>query len=314
MQAKGRPVTSQKLLTGRAGRATKSEARIRKTRKLIAHVLIIAFGSLMLYPLVWMLFASFKPQDEIFSSPGLLPQTWTIDNFVTGWTGIGYPFSNFFLNSFVVAATCVVGNLFSCSLAAYAFARLEFRFKPVLFGLMLGTIMLPFHVVLVPQYILFHTINWTNTYLPLVVPKFLAVDAFFIFLMVQFIRGLPRELDDAATVDGCGPIAVFWRIMTDRGLLADHASAHATRARGHGGVHVHLDLERLPHTSALLDRSQQVHGSRGAQCVPRFVWRLLLGPDVCHVTPQPRPSLCRLHPRPEAACFRHRDGGNQITE
>ena len=92
MQAKGRPVTSQKLLTGRAGRATKSEARIRKTRKLIAHVLIIAFGSLMLYPLVWMLFASFKPQDEIFSSPGLLPQTWTIDNFVTGWTGIGYPF------------------------------------------------------------------------------------------------------------------------------------------------------------------------------------------------------------------------------
>lgn len=213
MQAKGRPVTSQKLLTGRAGRATKSQARIRKTRKLIAHVLIIAFGSLMLYPLVWMLFASFKPQDEIFSSPGLLPRTWTIDNFVTGWTGIGYPFSNFFLNSFVVAASCVVGNLFSCSLAAYAFARLEFRFKPVLFGLMLGTIMLPFHVVLVPQYILFHTINWTNTYLPLVVPKFLAVDAFFIFLMVQFIRGLPRELDDAATVDGCGPIAVFWRII-----------------------------------------------------------------------------------------------------
>ena len=213
MQAKGRPVISRKLLIGRAGRASKSERRIRKTRKLIAHLLIIAFGTLMLYPLIWMLFASFKPQDEIFSSPGLLPQTWTIDNFVTGWTGIGYPFSNFFLNSFVVAATCVVGNLFSCSLAAYAFARLEFRFKPVLFGLMLGTIMLPFHVVLVPQYILFHTINWTNTYLPLVVPKFLAVDAFFIFLMVQFIRGLPRELDDAATVDGCGPIAVFWRII-----------------------------------------------------------------------------------------------------
>ena len=213
MQAKGRPVISQKLLIGRAGRASKSERRIRKTRKLIAHLLIIAFGTLMLYPLIWMLFASFKPEDEIFSSPGLLPETWTLDNFVTGWTGIGFPFSNFFLNSFLVAGSCVVGNLFSCSLAAYAFARLEFRFKPVLFGLMLGTIMLPFHVVLVPQYILFHTINWTNTYLPLVVPKFLAVDAFFIFLMVQFIRGLPRELDDAATVDGCGPIAVFWRII-----------------------------------------------------------------------------------------------------
>jgi multiple sugar transport system permease protein len=107
----------------------------------------------------------------------------------------------------------MIGNLFSCSIAAYAFARLEFRFKPILFAVMLGTIMLPFQVVLVPQYILFHELGWTNTILPLVVPKFLAVDAFFVFLLVQFIRGLPRELDDAATVDGCGPFGVFWRII-----------------------------------------------------------------------------------------------------
>jgi multiple sugar transport system permease protein len=78
---------------------------------------------------------------------------------------------------------------------------------------MLGTIMLPFQVILVPQYILFQTIGWTNTFLPLIVPKFLGVDAFFIFLMVQFIRGIPRELDDAATVDGCGSIQIFWRVV-----------------------------------------------------------------------------------------------------
>ena len=126
---------------------------------------------------------------------------------------LGAPFGAFFANSILVAGLSVIGNLFSCSLAAYAFARLEFKLKPLLFAIMLGTIMLPFQVVVVPQYILFQQIDWTNTYLPLVVPKFLAVDAFFIFLMVQFIRGLPRELDDAATVDGCGPIAVFWRII-----------------------------------------------------------------------------------------------------
>jgi multiple sugar transport system permease protein len=113
----------------------------------------------------------------------------------------------------VIAGLSVIGNLCSCSIAAYSFARLEFRFRSVLFALMLGTIMLPFQIVMVPQYILFQGLGWTNTPLPLIVPKFLAVDAFFIFLLVQFIRGLPRELDDAATVDGCGPLGVFWRII-----------------------------------------------------------------------------------------------------
>ena len=185
----------------------------RRPRRAIAHAAIILLGVLMIYPLLWMLSSAFKPQELIFSDPGLWPAHITLDNFVDGWTALGLPFTTFFVNSLLVAALSVIGNLFSCSLAAYAFARLEFRFKPLLFAVMLGTIMLPFHVVLVPQYIMFQSIDWTNTYYPLVVPKFLAVDAFFVFLMVQFIRGLPRELDDAATVDGCGPIAVFWRII-----------------------------------------------------------------------------------------------------
>jgi pectin-derived oligosaccharide transport system permease protein len=183
------------------------------TRRAIAHAVIILVGILMIYPLLWMLASAFKPQQQIFSDPGLWPREVTLDNIIQGWTALGMPFGMFFVNSLLVAATSVIGNLFSCALAAYAFARLEFRLRPLLFTIMLGTIMLPFHVVLVPQYILFQSIDWTNTYYPLVVPKFLAVDAFFVFLMVQFIRGVPRELDEAATVDGCGPIGVFWRIV-----------------------------------------------------------------------------------------------------
>jgi multiple sugar transport system permease protein len=182
-------------------------------KHLLAHVAIIAFGLLLIYPPLWMLSSSFKPAQTIFSAPWLWPREFTLDNWAQGWLGLGIPFSRFFLNSAVIAGLSMVGNLFSCSIAAYAFARLEFRFKPILFAVMLGTIMLPFQVVLVPQYILFHELGWTNTILPLVVPKFLAVDAFFVFLLVQFIRGLPRELDDAATVDGCGPFGVFWRII-----------------------------------------------------------------------------------------------------
>lgn len=160
-----------------------------------------------------MSFSSLKPTREIFTKPGLIPQNWTLENYLDGWTSLTIPFTVFFVNSAVIALLAVIGNLISCSLAAYAFARLDFRFKRLLFAVMLVTIMLPFHVVLVPQYILFHSAGLTNTFFPLIIPKFLAVDAFFIFLMVQFIRTLPRELDDAATVDGCSVFGVFWRII-----------------------------------------------------------------------------------------------------
>jgi multiple sugar transport system permease protein len=112
-----------------------------------------------------------------------------------------------------VVLGCIIGNLVSCSMAAYAFARLDFTGKRLWFAIMLGTIMLPIHVIIVPQYIMFSQLDWVNTFLPLVVPKFLATDAFFVFLMVQFIRGLPRELDEAARIDGCGHARIFLRII-----------------------------------------------------------------------------------------------------
>ncbi|UZX02948.1 carbohydrate ABC transporter permease [Arthrobacter sp. CDRTa11] len=192
------------------GRARKKPTYLRRFG---AHIIVSGLGLLMLYPLIWMLSSSLKPTEAIFSEPGLIPENFTLDNYVQGWNALGLDFGIFVANSAVIAVLSVVGNLVSCSLAAYAFARLEFRYKKVMFGAMLATLMLPFHVVLVPQYILFHSAGMTDTFFPLIIPKFLAVDAFFIFLMVQFIRGLPKELDDAATVDGCSAAGVFWRII-----------------------------------------------------------------------------------------------------
>jgi multiple sugar transport system permease protein len=174
---------------------------------------LTAAAFVMLYPLLWMLGSSFKPENLIFSEPSPIPQVWDWGNYISGWTALRVSFTTFYLNSFTVAGLAVVGNLMACSLTAFAFARLSFRFKWLWFALMMGTLMLPYHVTLVPQYILFLNLGWVNTFLPLVVPRFLAVDAFFIFLMVQFFRGIPREIDEAAIMDGCGPWRIYWRIM-----------------------------------------------------------------------------------------------------
>lgn len=182
-------------------------------RGLIIHVCLIIGALIMIYPLLWLASSSLKPSNLIFSDLSLWPSRIRLQNYVDGWRGAALPFSTFFLNSFIIAGLAVVGNVFACSMVAYAFARLNFMFKKTLFGLMLLTIMIPLHATLIPQYALFYNIGWVNTFLPLVVPKFLAVDAFFIFLMVQFIRGIPRELDEAATVDGAGPVRIYWSII-----------------------------------------------------------------------------------------------------
>lgn len=185
----------------------------RRPKTVLRHALLTALAVVMIYPLVWMVMASFKPANEIFSSPGLIPETWTTENYAKGWEGFGLSFGTFFVNSAIVTALAVLGNLLSCTLAAYAFGRLSFRFKRMWFALMLLTIMIPYHVVIVPQYVVFSELGWVNTFLPLVLPKFLATDAFFIFLMVQFLRSLPRELDEAAELDGCGPFRTFFSVI-----------------------------------------------------------------------------------------------------
>ncbi|TBL81070.1 carbohydrate ABC transporter permease [Paenibacillus thalictri] len=187
----------------------------RPLRQEITFVFVLLGAVIMTYPLLWMLGSSFKPVFCIFNdSASLWPSPFTLDNYIKGWKGIsGITFSAFYLNSFVLVALTIAGNVVSCSLTAYAFARIEFTLKSLFFALMLGTLMLPHHVTLIPQYVFFYKLGWINTFLPLTVPKFFATDAFFIFLMVQFIRGLPLELDNAAKMDGCNHAQTFVRII-----------------------------------------------------------------------------------------------------
>lgn len=183
-------------------------------RHTFTHLFIIALGLVMLYPIVWMIISSFKPNNMILSDPGLIPQAVTIENYITGWEGYaGTTFTQFFTNSLLMCAIAIIGNLISCSMTAYAFARLRFAGRRFWFAIMMGTLMLPAHVTLVPQYILFNTFGWVGSYLPILVPKFLATDAFFVFLLVQFMRSLPKEIEEAAIIDGCSKVGVFWRII-----------------------------------------------------------------------------------------------------
>jgi multiple sugar transport system permease protein len=183
-------------------------------RHSLTHVFIITLGLLMIYPIAWMIVSSFKPNNMIFSDPGLIPKAVTIDNYVTGWRGYaGTTFATFFANSLMMCVIAIIGNLITCSMAAYAFSRLKFVGRSFWFAIMMITLMLPGHVTLVPRYILFNSLGWVGSYLPILVPKFLATDAFFVFLLVQFMRSLPKEIEEAAIIDGCGKLGVFLRII-----------------------------------------------------------------------------------------------------
>jgi multiple sugar transport system permease protein len=193
----------------------------RSKKNILTYIFIIFVGLIMLYPLLWMVSSSFKEPTEIFSGTSFFPSTVIFDNYIQGWTGLsGVTFGTFFLNTFFIVTVAIIGNVISCSMAAYAFSRLNFSFKKVLFAVMLITLMLPFHVTIIPQYIIFNHLGWVNTFLPLTLPKFFAVEGFFIFLMVQFMRGIPTELEQAAEMDGCGPIRIYWYLIMPLALPA----------------------------------------------------------------------------------------------
>ncbi|MGO1480582.1 MAG: carbohydrate ABC transporter permease [Brachybacterium sp.] len=185
----------------------------RLMRRGLRHVVMIVASIAMVYPLLWMVVSSLRPNEEIFRNPSLFPLSFDLSNYARGWESLAQPFSHYLMNSTLLVLGCVIGNLVACSLTAYAFARLKFWGRNIAFAIMLATLMLPIHVVIVPQYIMFSQTGWVNTMLPLILPKFLATDAFFIFLMVQFIRGIPRELDEAARIDGCGHFRIFFQVI-----------------------------------------------------------------------------------------------------
>ncbi|CAL9392684.1 carbohydrate ABC transporter permease [Streptomyces sp. NPDC057838] len=178
------------------------------------HVGSLLILAVILYPVIWVIGASFKKSEDIVGSLDLFPGDPITANYARLSDGIAdIPVSTFFFNSLLLGVGSVVGILVSSSLTAYAFAKIRFAGRNLLFTLMIGTLLLPYHVLLIPQYVLFRNMEMINTYTPLLLGKYLATEAFFVFLMVQFMRNLPRELDEAARLDGCGHLRIYWSIV-----------------------------------------------------------------------------------------------------
>ena len=175
---------------------------------------LLAVAVLMLYPLMWLIGATFKSNAEIFTSVGLWPDRFDFGAYVKGWkTSTEFTFATYFLNSFAIVMPRIVVTVISCVLVAYAFARFDFWGKKTLFAVMVGTMMLPLIILRLPQYLMFREFGWLDTYLPLIVPSAFATDTFFVFMLVQFLRGLPRDMEEAAQIDGCNALQLLWYII-----------------------------------------------------------------------------------------------------
>ncbi|MCL2202866.1 MAG: carbohydrate ABC transporter permease [Defluviitaleaceae bacterium] len=181
---------------------------------ILYHFFIGVFGFIMIYPVLWMISGAFKTDVEIASGAlTLLPQNFSFDNFRDGWrVSETLTFGRFFLNSAIISVSSTIGVTISSALVAYSLARTKFNGRKLIFGIMLSTMMIPGQVVMIPQFIIFHRIGWVNTFNPLIIPSFFGA-AFFIFLMMQFMKGVPKELDEAAICDGCNKYSVFIRII-----------------------------------------------------------------------------------------------------
>lgn len=180
----------------------------------IYHLFVIAFGLLMIYPVVWMILGSFKMKSEILGSKApFFPSVWVTQNYPDGWIGAGlYTFGTFFKNSFIVSILGTIGTVLSSAMVSYGLARIKFKGRQVWFTLMIMTMLLPGQVLMIPQYIIWNNLNLVGTFVPLILPKFLGWP-FFIYMMMQFVRGLPKELDEAAMIDGCNKYSIFSRII-----------------------------------------------------------------------------------------------------
>ncbi len=185
-----------------------------RSRALLRTTVLLAVAVVMLYPLLWLAGASFKTNTEIFTEVGFWPSSFDITPYVKGWkTSTEYTFATYFLNSFLITVPRIIVTVISCVLVAYAFARFEFWGKKLLFSIMVGTMMLPLIVLRLPQYLMFKELGWLDSYLPLIVPSAFATDTFFVFMLVQFLRGIPRDMEEAALIDGCNALQMLRHII-----------------------------------------------------------------------------------------------------
>lgn len=184
-------------------------------KKILYHFCVGLFGIIMLYPLLWMLMSSFKDTNSIFTTAAeLIPERFVLGNYRNGWKGFaGIRFGTYFANSLFIAVTATVGTVLSSALVAYGMQRCHFRGKKLLMAAMLLSMMLPAQILMIPQYLWYQKLGWVGTYYPLIFPYCFAIQGFFVYLMMNFIEGLPRELDESAKIDGCSYYGIFIRII-----------------------------------------------------------------------------------------------------
>ena len=183
--------------------------------KIIYHVLVCGLGLVMIYPLVWMIMSSFKPTSTIFTTAGqLIPTQFVFENYVNGWKGFAkITFATFFKNSLFISIVATMGTLISSSLVAFGLSRCKFFGRRALFVAMLLSMMLPAQVLMIPQYLWYQKLGGVGSYKPLIIPYFFAIQGFFVYQISNFIDGIPRELDEAAKIDGCSYYSIFFRIV-----------------------------------------------------------------------------------------------------
>lgn len=186
----------------------------RQIRTTVYHIFVVVFGLLMIYPVIWMILSSFKMKSEILGNNApFFPTQWMWENYVDGWKGAGqYTFGTYFKNSIIISVLATLGTVISSAMVAYALARVKFKGRKFWFTCMIMTMLLPGQVLMIPQYIIWNNLNAVGTFVPMILPKFLGVP-FFIYMMMQFIKGLPKELDEAAMIDGCNRYQIFSRVI-----------------------------------------------------------------------------------------------------
>ena len=190
----------------------KSQKKNKLLSRTLTYIVLILAAAICLFPFLWMISTSFKPMSDIYKMPPtLIPEHGTIENFIEGWKGAN--FQMYFKNTAVITLLATVGTVFSSSIVAYGFARFQSRMSKFLFMVLLGTMMLPTQVTLIPQYLLFYKMGMVDTIWPLVIPSWLGGGAFNIFLFIQFFRTFPKELDEAAKIDGANSLQIFTRIL-----------------------------------------------------------------------------------------------------
>ncbi len=192
----------------------KRNARKKLINSIIRYTILILGALIMIYPIIWLIGASFKTNSEIFSSIGFIPSSIDFSAYVKGWqTATEYTFTTYFANTFMIVIPKVIFTVIASTLTAYGFTRFDFPFKKSLMAILVGTLFLPSVVTRVPLYLLWKELGFLDTYIPLTVPALFGGEAFFVFQMVQFMRGIPKELDEAAKVDGCNSFQILYKVL-----------------------------------------------------------------------------------------------------